>query len=445
MTRYRLRSLLLCLIAPLGAFAESSFRTDLPQISWEKAADHYGQECVVYGTVVAARDIGSRCFLNFHPNFREHFTVVVNSADYGKFPESPDAHYKGKHVRVVGKIIEYQGKPEIIVTGPEVIEIIDDPTPPAATAGTATHPADAGPAPAAAPTTDPSAPAAAAPRPMAVEGVVKIATFNVLNLFDDHDDPYVANDRVPGKDREEKAKLASAMRQIGADVVALQEVENRGTVQQFVDEHLRDFDYEVVHYSGNSDRGIDVALLSRLPVNEVVSHRHLDFQDANGRPMRFQRDLLQVRIAPEGFLPFDVFVVHLKSKHGGADASLPLRMGEARTIRMLLDRTLQHDSQARFVICGDFNDTTDSEPLRTIIGQGALALRGFVDELSEEKCITFNRTHLSMIDFILASPAMGPAYVPHSYDVLLGSVETHGSDHNPVSASFKLPRRGETH
>jgi endonuclease/exonuclease/phosphatase family metal-dependent hydrolase len=154
--------------------------------------------------------------------------------------------------------------------------------------------------------------------------------------------------------------------------------------------------------------------------------------------MRFQRDLLQVSIEPDGFEPFDVFVVHLKSKYGGSEKSLPIRMGEANTIRDIFDDLLRRDPRARFVICGDFNDTFDSAPLKKIIGTGSTALTAFFEELPEDQRITYNRNHLSMIDFVLASPAMAATYVPKSYTVLASSVEAGGSDHNPVAASFQL-------
>jgi len=431
------------LLSPALTWAQSPFRDDLPHISWDKTRLYYGQECVVYGTVVAARDIGSRCFLNFHENFREHFTVVVPSERYAKFSERPDLLYRGKHVRVAGKIVEFQGKPEIVLTGPEAIEIIADPTPPANPAATPGAPGQDG---AEVPATGAPAVGTHLPPPPqpAADGVVRIATFNLLNLFDDLDDPYVEMEKLPGKSEDEARKLAALLRQIAADLVSLQEVESRPVLQHFVDTYLRDFGYEVVLFEGNSDRGIDVGLLSRLPVRQVTSHRHLDFADGNGQPMRFQRDLLQVSIAPPGHAPFDVFVVHLKSKHGGEEESLPLRMGEARVIRGILDDILADRPDARFVICGDFNDTLESKPLTHLIGGGSMALRAFHEDLPSEKRITYNRNHLSMIDFIFASPAMAAGYVSKSYNVVMGTVETNGSDHNPVYASFRLAPGGAT-
>jgi hypothetical protein len=43
-----------------------------------------------------------------------------------------------------------------------------------------------------------------------------------------------------------------------------------------------------------------------------------------------------------------------------------------------------------------------------------------------------------MIDFILCSPALGARYAKGSYHITAGTVETNGTDHNPVSAVFDL-------
>jgi endonuclease/exonuclease/phosphatase family metal-dependent hydrolase len=43
-----------------------------------------------------------------------------------------------------------------------------------------------------------------------------------------------------------------------------------------------------------------------------------------------------------------------------------------------------------------------------------------------------------MIDFILCSPELANYYVSGSYRIHPGSVAAIGSDHNPVSAAFRL-------
>lgn len=435
--------LLSCLTEPTFAGGDQ-FDPSLPQISWSDAANHYGTRCVVYGTVVGSKDIGSRCFLNFGKDFRTTFTGVIPSNLYSQFTTSPEKSFLGKHVRIVGEIIEFQNKPEIVLTAASDIQIVDSPLPPKDGAEVKANP-DGKTNPdvkvAATKVRTPAVFNPAQPKVLS-DGIVKIATFNVLNLFDDFDDPYTDSEYYPGKRSSEVENLAKTIRQADADVIALQEVENRGGLEDFVATHLSDMGYcDVVLIEGNNRRGIDVALISRLPVGEVTSHRHVDFRSADGQDMRFQRDLLQVSIEPEGYNSFDVFVVHLKSKYGGADESRPIRLGEVLAARRKLERILAHDPQAAFVICGDFNDTLDSEPVQRMIGSGDTKLTAFIDDLPEEKRITYNRSYLSMIDFVLASPAMASQYVPKSYDVILGTVESSGSDHNLVSARFKLNKR----
>ena len=86
-----------------------------------------------------------------------------------------------------------------------------------------------------------------------------------------------------------------------------------------------------------------------------------------------------------------------------------------------------------------FNDTLDSEPLATMIGSGSSKLTSFVDQLPSDGRVSYNKEpHRSLIDFILASPAMAERYRQGSYRIVSGSVSTSGSDHNPVVAIFDL-------
>ncbi|NIM05515.1 MAG: hypothetical protein GTN65_07840 [Armatimonadetes bacterium] len=92
-------------------------------ISWKDAADYYGEIKTVEGVVVATHNSGKACFLNFHPDYRTHFTAVIFASDFHKFPANPEDHYLHKEVRVKGLVKEYRGKPEIILQTPNQIEI----------------------------------------------------------------------------------------------------------------------------------------------------------------------------------------------------------------------------------------------------------------------------------------------------------------------------------
>jgi endonuclease/exonuclease/phosphatase family metal-dependent hydrolase len=447
------------LFVATAARAETPFDPKLPHISGEDASKHYGERCVVYGTVVAARDIGKRTFLNFTPEVRTGFTIVVEQAAYGKFPEPPVQTYLNHPVRVVGTIVEFKEKAEIIIEGPDQIEIMATPDIPAGmgvtaapslAASAAPSPAPAAtpaPSPDAKPATTSGSPAPSTPqvasRAPAAGGEVVLMEYNLHNLFDQYDDPYFVNEN-PAKPEEELKLIAATIRKMQPDIVAFEEVENRQVLQEFADKHLGDMKFnDVVLYPGNSDRGINVGLISRLPVGPVTSYRHLRLKQADGKPTHFQRDLLQVRIEPDGFCPFDVFVVHLKSKLGEDTGAGAIRLAEATAIRRIFDERLKAEPKSRFVITGDFNDLIDSPSVKTILGDGPQALKTFVAELPADRAVTFNREpYRSMIDFFFASPAFGEGYVAGSYTTVPGSMETSGSDHNPVVVHFKLPKAG---
>lgn len=379
-------------------------------IDWKDAHKHMDQEVIVQGRIVQARDIGKICFLNF--DGARTFTAVVHAPNYKNFTLPPDQLYGGKILRIRGVISTYKGKPQVEVSHPDQITVLEKELPIEPPAVTKTA---------------------------AFDGTVTVATFNVLNLFDEHDDPYHADEGTPAKPKAELEHLAATIRKLNADVLALQEVENRGYLERFNAALLGDLGYEhVVCIESNDRRGIDCAVLSRLPVGPVTSWRHLRFSDGSGGEMGYNRDLLQVRIEPPDCPDFDLFVVHFKSKRGGADETERFRVAECTKTREILSGILKNDAEAMFLICGDFNDTWGSKPLKALIGDGAMALKDFTRELPE-KASSYNKMNNdSVIDFIFASPAMARRHVAGSYKIIPGTVESAGSDHNPVVTQFRL-------
>lgn len=417
-------SLLMLVLTSLPAYAQSGpagiFATEgLPTIDWKDADKWMNRDVLVCGKIEATRNIGRICFLNFDNAQDRRFTAVVREENYKNFPQPPETMYADKWVRIHGRITSYQGRAQVVLSSAAQVEIL--------------------PGPIEIKPVDPQAAKPARPARRATGDTVRIATFNVLNLFDDHDDPYREDEGTPAKPRDEMERLAKTIRTIDADVLALEEVENRDYLERFVRVMLPDMGYEqVVLFEGNDGRGIDCAVLSRLPVGPVTSHRHERFGGPDGKPMSFMRDLLEVRLEPADAPPFTMFVVHLKSKSGG-DETEGVRVAEAARIREIVDARLAADPRARFVIGGDFNDTWDSKPLKILRGSASGELVSFFDEIPKDKRITYNKEpHRSMIDFLLCSPAMAKCYQKGTYRIEYGAVETSGSDHNPVVATFKL-------
>lgn len=381
----------------------------LPVIDWKDASKNIDRDVIVQGRIVAARNTGKICFLNF--DRARSFTAIVHESNYKNFSDKPDVLYRHKLVRISGTITTYQGKPQIEITRPDQVTILTEEQP---------------------------IPQAPPKKSRTFDGTVTIGAFNILNLFDEYDDPYHSDEGTPAKPKDQLEHVAARIRAANADVLALEEVETRFYLQRFVASMLPDMGYEhVVCFEGNDRRGIDVALLSRLPVGPVTSHMYERFSDGSGGETWFQRDLLQVRIEPPDAPSFQVFVVHFKSKRNGTESE-KTRLAECRQARKILDAELAKDKNALFAICGDFNDTFDSNPVKALRGAGPTALVDFMKDLPKD-AVSYNaKPHRSIIDYIFVSPAMAKHYVAKSYHVIDGSIETGGSDHNPVIAKFKL-------
>jgi DNA/RNA endonuclease YhcR with UshA esterase domain len=71
------------------------------------------------------------CFLNSEKNYKDdgNFTLFIDKAALAKFKDAmiddPAAHFKGKTLQVKGKVVLYRDKPEIKISGPDDIKVIE--------------------------------------------------------------------------------------------------------------------------------------------------------------------------------------------------------------------------------------------------------------------------------------------------------------------------------
>jgi len=105
-----------------------------PVISWQDAASHVGDLVTVEGEVAAARSTGDTCILEFAPDDPRGFRAVLLLPLLSSLPPHPEALYRGKRVRVSGRIARFQGQPEMVLRSPDQIEVMDVGAPPAAAA-----------------------------------------------------------------------------------------------------------------------------------------------------------------------------------------------------------------------------------------------------------------------------------------------------------------------
>ena len=91
-----------------------------------QAKDHVGETATVCGRVADTRyqEAGSHVtFLNFDKPYPDHtFTAFLPAENRSKFG-TPEKDYKDKDICVTGKIEDYHGKPEIVLTDPQQIKV----------------------------------------------------------------------------------------------------------------------------------------------------------------------------------------------------------------------------------------------------------------------------------------------------------------------------------
>ena len=115
------------LIAPLVAIvmALPSSALAAVEIPASRAAEHVDENVTVVGRVVATYASPTATVLAFAPNFAG-FTATILAADRGKFPD-PEERYRDRMVRLIGTVTAYRGKPEMRLSDPTQIVVVEAP------------------------------------------------------------------------------------------------------------------------------------------------------------------------------------------------------------------------------------------------------------------------------------------------------------------------------
>jgi endonuclease/exonuclease/phosphatase family metal-dependent hydrolase len=251
---------------------------------------------------------------------------------------------------------------------------------------------------------------------------------------------------------------ARVISDINADIMCLIEVENRPSLQKFHDDLLlKDFlqpagraGYEyILLIDGNDERGIDVSLMSRLPVLWLCSHIQEKTMYNDNQVPTFSRDCLEAQIKLAEGKMLHLMVNHFKSM-GYSPQNDPQsnrrRRGQVQRVAELLDA---HNLQQEYVVvAGDFNSPADSPSLSPLLQKDGLYNVNL--ELEESQRGTY-RTGKGQLDYLLVSNALKAClqnvYIerrgmfsakkwPH-YDTVTGR-RTEASDHSAVVADFRL-------
>ena len=205
---------------------------------------------------------------------------------------------------------------------------------------------------------------------------IRIAFYNVENLFDIENDPLKRDDEFTEKgdkhwnDRKYRTKLhqiSKVAASVGGwealEVVAFCELENRRVLEDLLSSTpLKEEGYKIVHFDSPDRRGIDVGFIY-LPEKIQVIH-------SEAIPVVFPwddkyktRDILYAQLVILKVDTIDFYVNHWPSRWGGQLETEDARMHVAKT---LLSHRNNLASPQKMIAVGDFNDSPIDKSIKDV-------------------------------------------------------------------------------
>ena len=296
------------------------------------------------------------------------------------------------------------------------------------------------------------------PPPAKPAGAIRLAFYNVENLFDNRPDGNSkASDEKP---KPHKEGLALAIHAVKPDIMAMSEVESLDALKEFRDQYLSDLGYvHIASIDAGDGRGIEQSVLSRYPISGAKNwvgsplegvHQVADAQSGIklGDPLKLHRSPLRAVVtipASETGTGKDTSLVLYVMHHKAGREYDYWREAEAKFVISKVKEDLKPDALVALV--GDFNSFA-----RDAAGK-IYTSNGMSDCFADRGRDATWATHESgrPIDNIFASAALSKAVVPNSRIIYGTPVRPprsdwnttpapkgYASDHFPISVDLKL-------
>ena len=200
-----------------------------------------------------------------------------------------------------------------------------------------------------------------------------IAFYKLENLFDTKNNPNILDDDFTpnGKKywnykryKRKINKLSSVISQLGTKksyhppaIIGVAEVENDVVLNDLISTiNLKNEHYGVVHYDSPDERGIDVALLYKKELFELLNSETFTLYVENEFGVRdFTRDILLVKGNLNGEL-MHILINHWPSRRSGEDVSEEKRIKAAELVTSIVHQIYNETENAKIIVMGDFND-----------------------------------------------------------------------------------------
>lgn len=300
-----------------------------------------------------------------------------------------------------------------------------------------------------------------APPPLAARGIalptgfaypahdtLRVATWNVENLVDGADDPYVDAplENEGGRDREAKLRrLVTVLRALDADVVILEEFEHSRWLRALAAERFPDLGYRWFAGTESPTWYQNVVVMSRLPLGVLRNYANVHtpvpgIRDSLGRPevqSQINSRMWLLELFARDGMPLHVAGLHLKAGRTPRDTAM--RSGQVRFLQGELRSVAA--SSAGLLVAGDLNATPGSRELDELLAGAGVGVP-LVDPLAGRGVLSHPaRTPTRQLDHILLDRRLAARLVPDGVRVMtplppaeMGAI----SDHLPLMATFVL-------
>ncbi len=175
--------------------------------------------------------------------------------------------------------------------------------------------------------------------------------------------------------RKKIKKIAKVIAQIGVErshhtpaILGVVEVENRQVFEDLVQsKELKNHHYGIVHYDSPDERGIDVALLYKKELFEIIhSETHPLMLENEVGNRDYTRDVLLVKGKLNGELIY-ILVNHWPSRRSGPEITDTKRISAAKLVLDIIVGINAETDNAKVIVMGDFNDDPTNNSIKNYL------------------------------------------------------------------------------
>jgi endonuclease/exonuclease/phosphatase family metal-dependent hydrolase len=271
-----------------------------------------------------------------------------------------------------------------------------------------------------------------------------VLEWNTHNFFDSvKDDPSNDEEQVlTASQYDQKIQtIGGVIKGLNPDVVVLTEIEKVGILDDLDKDVLGGAYGAKVLADGNDLRGVDTAVISKIPIDKFVVHKDEFFEspDTNAS-YKYTRSCLEVHMTYAGRQVI-LLGVHFRAK--GPPDDPDKRFAEAFHTREIANGLAKEDPSAAILILGDFNDLPNSKPFNAIQGVDPDKYVDSAEQLEPSQRYTYDYMGaLELIDHQMANPVLAPMLAPNSVIIKHGKgiddSSPAASDHAPLQATYLI-------